>query len=89
MKAGESIRALDDMTVVSSMGDVRRIVSTAMLALVRKEVSAADATALADLCDAMSNNVNAEVKLAKAQIELREKGANLGNVVEMGKLLLT
>lgn len=38
--------------------------------------------------DSISNSLNAEIKVAKTTIELREKGAQLGNVVHLGQMVI-
>lgn len=89
MKAAKTlIESLADMDEVSTSGDLRRINANAMLALARKEISATDAEAMAKLMDSISNNMNAEVKITKMKIELREHAAELGKVVHLGRLLI-
>ena len=82
------LESLADMQAVETNGDLRRIVANTMLALVRKEVSATDLEALAKGLDSISNSLNAEVKVAKTRIELREKGADLGKVVHLGRMVI-
>lgn len=38
--------------------------------------------------DAMANMLSAEVKVVRAQIELRDKGGQLGNVAHLGQMLI-
>jgi hypothetical protein len=38
--------------------------------------------------DSISNSLNAEIKVAKTAIELREKGADLGKVTHLGSMLI-
>ena len=82
------INSLADMSEVATQGDLRRIVANSMLALVRKELSATDLEALGKGLDSISNSLNAEVKVAKTSIELREKGADLGKVTHLGQLVI-
>ena len=89
MKAAKTlIESLADIEQVSTQGDLRRIVANSLLALVRKEISATDVEALAKGLDSISNSLNAEIKVAKTTIELREKGAKLGSVVHLGQLVI-
>lgn len=89
MKASQAIiESLADMQQVATGGDLRRIVANSLLALARKEVSATDVEAMAKGLDAISNSLNAEVKVARTCIELREKGADLGKVVHLGNMLI-
>lgn len=83
-----TLEALSDMQAVSTQGDLRRIVANSLLALARKEISATDVEAMAKGLDSISNSLNAEIKVAKTAIELREKGANLGQVAHLGQLLI-
>ena len=76
------------MGEVTTQGDLRRIVANSLLALARKEISATDVEAMAKGLDSISNSLNAEIKVAKTAIELREKGAQLGQVVQLGHLVI-
>lgn len=89
MKAAKTlVESLADVEQVATQGDLRRIVANSLLALARKEISATDVEAMAKGLDAISNSLNAEVKVAKTSIELREKGAQLGQVVALGQLVI-
>lgn len=83
-----TIEALADLKEVRTQGDLRRIVANALLALARKEISATDLEAMAKGLDSISNSLNAEVKVAKTAIELRERGGNLGKVAHLGNLII-
>lgn len=76
------------MSEVTTQGDIRRIVANSLLALVRKEISATDVEALAKGLDSISASLTAEIKVAKTAVELREKGGSLGDVVQLGTLLI-
>lgn len=89
MRAAKTlVESLADVEQVATQGDLRRIVANSLLALARKEISATDVEAMAKGLDAISNSLNAEVKVAKTSIELREKGAQLGQVVQLGQLVI-
>lgn len=83
-----TLESLQDIGRVETSGDIRRIGAQMLLALARKEISATDLEAAAKMIDAQANSLNAEVKLAKAAIELRERGADLGKVVHIGRTLI-
>jgi thioredoxin-like negative regulator of GroEL len=83
-----TLESLVDIGRVETSGDIRRIGAQMLLALARKEISATDLEAAAKMIDAQANSLNAEVKLAKAAIELRERGADLGKVVHIGRTLI-
>lgn len=83
-----TLESLADMTQVATLGDVRRIIGQSLLALARKEISANDVTAIAKGVDAISNSLNAEISLARAAHDLRQAGANLGEIVHIGKTLI-
>lgn len=59
-----------------------------LLALLRKEISAADVEAGAKMIAAVSMNMHTEVKLAMAAITLREKGADIAKVAHIGQTLI-
>lgn len=89
MKAAQTLQeSLGNMAAVTTQGDLRRIVANSMLALARKEISATDLEALAKGLDSISNSLNAEIKVAKTSIELRDKGGQLGQVVHLGQLVI-
>jgi hypothetical protein len=89
MKAAPTlVQSLEAMDQVHTQGDLRRIVANSLLALARKEISATDVEAMAKGMDAISNSLNAEIKVAKTSIDLREKGASLGPVVSLGQLVI-
>lgn len=89
MKAAKTlVESVADMEQVTTKGDLRRLVANSLLALARKEISATDVEAMAKGLDSISNSLNAEIKVAKTAIELREKGAQLGQVVQLGQLVI-
>ena len=90
MKAAKTlIESLETMEQVGTQGDIRRIVANSLLALARKEISATDVEAMAKGLDSISNSLNAEIKVARTAIELREKGGKLGDVVHLGQMLIS
>lgn len=89
MKAAPTlIESLEGMQQVASNGDIRRIVANSLLALARKEISATDLEAMAKGLDSISNSLNAEIKVAKTAIELRDRGGDIGRVVQLGTLVI-
>ena len=89
MKAAKTlVESVADMEQVTTQGDLRRLVANSLLALARKQISATDVEAMAKGLDSISNSLNAEIKVAKTAIELREKGAQLGQVVQLGQLVI-
>lgn len=83
-----SLDAISDIKAVTSMGDLRRIVGNSLLALARKEISATDVIAMGKGLESISNSINAEIKLARAKIELRDTGGDLGKVAHLGQTLI-
>lgn len=83
-----TLESLSDLQQVRTQGDLRRIVANSLLALARKEISATDVEAMAKGLDSISNSLNAEIKVAKTRIELREVGAEIGKNVRLGQLLI-
>ena len=89
MKAAKTLtESLETMEQVATQGDLRRIVANSLLALARKEISATDVEALAKGLDSISNSLNAEIKVARTAIELRERGGQLGDVVHLGQMVI-
>lgn len=83
-----TLESLQDIDRVETAGDIRRIGAQMLLALARKEISATDLEAAAKMIDAQANHMNAEVKIHKTAIELRERGADLGKIVHLGRTLI-
>ena len=89
MKASETVvDSLRTMQAVNTQGDLRRIVANSLLALARKEISATDVEAMAKGLDSISNSLNAEIKVAKATIELRGQGGDLGKISQLGRMII-
>lgn len=89
MKIAKTMQeSLENMDQVATQGDLRRIVANSLLALARKEISATDVEAMAKGLDSISNSLNAEIKVAKTSMELREKGGQIGNIVQLGQLVI-
>lgn len=82
------VDSLTNMQQVNTQGDIRRIVSNSLLALARKEISATDLEAMAKGLDSISNSLNAEIKVAKTALDLRDRGGNIGEIVHLGTLLI-
>lgn len=82
------IESLGDMDQVATQGDLRRIVANSLLALARKEISATDVESMAKGMDSISNSLNAEIRVAKTAMELRDKGGDIGKVVHLGQLVI-
>ena len=83
-----TLESLQDLESMNTLGDVRRVIAQSLLALARKEISATDLTAMAKAADSIANTLNAEISLAKTSHELRNTGANLGEIVHLGKTLI-
>ena len=86
--SANTLESLSDIRQVKTLGDVRRIISQSLLALARKEISAADVTAMSRGVDSISNSINAEIALAKVRQELRQSGADLGAATHFGATLI-
>jgi len=87
-KAQTLIESLGTLAEVTTQGDIRRIVANSLLALARKEISGSDVEAMAKGLDSISNSLKAEIAVARTAIELREKGGQLGTVVQLGSMLI-
>lgn len=83
-----TLEALSDMQEVTTSGDLRRIVGNSLLALARKEISATDLEAMAKGLDSISNSVNAEIKVAKLKVDIRDFGQDIGNLTHLGNMVI-
>ena len=72
------VESLGTMSAVTKTGDIRQIIANSLLALARKEIPASDLEAMAKGLDSISNSMNTEIKVAKTQMEMREKAGTLG-----------
>jgi predicted ATP-grasp superfamily ATP-dependent carboligase len=89
MKKAPTMEALDNLDEIRTSGDIRRLVSNALLALARKEISATDVEAMAKGLDAISNSINTEIKVAKTNMEMQAAGVEITKHAEMGRLLIS
>jgi hypothetical protein len=67
------IDSLGTLAAVTTTGDLRRIVSNAMLALVRKEVSNTDLVSLSKGLDSITSSLQVEVNIEKVKTEMRRQ----------------
>ena len=81
-----TLESLSDITEVRSAGQIRRIGSQMLLALARKEVSAADIMAAAKITDSMANLTAVELKVRKYADDLRQRGSELVKPGQLGEL---
>lgn len=82
------VENISDMNRIETGGDIRRLLGAFMLGLARKEVSATDAEAMAKCADAVSNSLNTELKVLKAKVEMRDAGADIGRIQQLGQLVI-
>ena len=83
-----TLESLKDMQRVETLGDVRRVIGQSLLALARKEISATDLAVMSKAADAVANTLHAEIALAKTAHELRKTGADIGEIVHVGRTLI-
>jgi len=83
-----TLESLADMQQVATLGDVRRIIGQSLLALARKEISATDVVAMSKAVDSISNSLNAEISLARTAHDLRQAGADIGKIVQVGQTMI-
>jgi hypothetical protein len=89
MKTSKTVEeSLAHLHSISTTGEIRTLIATVMFANARGELSNDTLVAQAKGGDAIANLMGAEVKVARAQIELRDKGAHLGKIAHMGQMLI-
>lgn len=81
-----TLDALADIAKVETSGQIRRIGAQMLLALARKEISATDLEAAAKMVAAQAMHMGNEMKMHLHAQTLREKGAALGAMPELGLL---
>lgn len=90
MKPSETaVEALKNTPVIRTAGDARAVLSNVLLALVRKEISATDATAAVAVTDGMCNLLNAEIKAARLNIDMRRAAGEVVRATELGQMVIT
>ena len=77
-----------DITRVSNAGQVRRLASQALLALLRKELSATDAVAAAKLVSAVNQSMDVEIKLMVAKATILDKSGHIVRSAAFGATLI-
>ena len=80
-----TLESLSDIDRVETTGHVRRIGAQMLLALARKEISAVDVEAASKMIAAQALHMQTEIRLAMAASTLREKGADIGRVAQIGQ----
>lgn len=89
MKASQNtLESLADIDQVSTAGQLRRIGAQMLLALARKELSATDLDAASKMLDSQANLLNAEVKVYKTTMDMRDRGGDIGKITHLGNLLI-
>jgi len=80
--------ALKNTPQVRTAGDARAVLSNILLALVRKEISATDATAAVALTDGMCNLMNTEIRAVRLQLEMEKAAGQTVKLTQLGQLLI-
>jgi hypothetical protein len=89
MKASPTaLDALKNTPVVRTAGDARAVLSNVLLALVRKEISATDASAAVAVTDGMCNLLNAEIKAARLSIDMQRAAGKSVAMTELGQMVI-
>lgn len=83
-----AVEALKNTPVVRTAGDARNVLSNVLLALVRKEISATDATAAVAVTDGMCNLLNAEIKAARLNIDMRKAAGKQVEMTQLGQMVI-
>jgi len=83
-----TLESLSDIVRVETSGDIRRIGGQMLLALARKEISATDVDAAAKMIAAQAAHMMAEIKTHTNALQMREKGADLGKLPHLGRMVI-
>lgn len=83
-----AVEALKNTPTIRTAGDARNVLSNVLLALVRKEISATDATAAVAVTDGMCNLLNAEIKAARLNIDMRKAAGKQVEVTQLGQMVI-
>ena len=84
-----ALEALRNTPVVRTRADATGVLANVLTALLRKEISATDATAAVAVTDGMCNLVNTEIKAMRLQLEMRKAGAGVVELLDLGQMVLS
>lgn len=90
MKASQTaLEALKNTPVIRTRADATGVLANVLTALLRKEISATDATAAVAVTDGMCNLVNTEIKALRLQLEMRKSGAGVVQMLDLGQMVIS
>lgn len=84
-----AIEALRNTPVVRTRADATGVLANVLTALLRKEISATDATAAVAITDGMCNLVNTEIKAMRLQFEMQKAAGKVVKALELGQMVIT
>lgn len=74
--------------VIRTSGDIRRLIAESMQEVRAGRMDTGKAQAIAALAKELTASMQAEVNVAKVNMQLREQGMSLANISHMGKMLI-
>lgn len=74
--------------VIRTSGDIRRLIAESMQEVRTGKMDTGKAQAIAALAKELTASMQAEVNVAKVNMQLRKEGMSMQNISHMGKLLI-
>lgn len=74
--------------VVTTSGDLRRVLAQTMVEIKNGQLSVDRGLAIASLSKEITASLQAEVNVAKVRVAMLSAGKNLGDVTSLGKLII-
>jgi hypothetical protein len=74
--------------IIRTSGDVRRILAQTMIDVKDGSLEVSRGLAVASLAKELNNNLQVEVNIAKVRVSVAASGKNMGEVTEMGRLVI-
>lgn len=83
-----AIEALKNTPTIRTRADATGVLANVLTALLRKEISATDATAAVAITDGMCNLVNTEIKAVRLQLEMQKSAGHAVKLLDLGQMVI-
>lgn len=74
--------------IIRTSGDIRRVLAQTMIEVRSGELSVEKGLCVAALSKEITANIQAEVNVAKVRVAMLDGGKNLGDVTQLGRLVI-
>lgn len=84
-----ALESIKNTPALRTDGEINSVLGNVLLALLRKEISATDATAAVAITDGMCNVMNTTIKAMRLKIDLQKSTGEKVKLVELGQQVFT